>query len=202
MARYPVGTPYIGPTMNYDSQIDPDQLLRRLAYGRPAPLLARGQRVDPPFWGRLLDGLANSHAVLVRVVGTEQGAGYTARMLRAELPADRFAVGVHRDREMYGEDWHVIVYNLVKVTRPLPKRFGEQERAEWIPVSEVARVLKLTPRGARMVIRRCQVPYREVGAGGVLYIRQSDLAVLANRPGRWRKRKVKPADRIRTKVTS
>lgn len=198
MPRMPAGTPYMGPSACYDDMIEPDQLIRRLAYGRPAPLLRPFEQIITPFWGKLLDALSNQHAVLIRVYRNRASAGPLVKKLREELPADRFAVHVTQDRDLYGDDWHVIVYNVIRVKDPQPRRLSAQERkAQWVGTAHVSRILKLDRDGTRKAIALAGIETRRTGGRNEIMIRQSDIPKLVTRPGRWRKRAVKPEDRIR-----
>lgn len=185
MARFPLGTGYAGPNHCYDDMIDPEQLLRRLAYGYAAPLLGWRKRMDDVFFGRLLDALANSHAVLVKASPAEQTCRNVAARLRVELPADLFSVGVLYAPER--EEWLVMAYNRVpKDLRRPPVRDAGGTR--WIGTREVARVLNVHPTHAARVMASGVVRARRDGGRNEIQIRQQDLVVLANRPKRWRRR--------------
>lgn len=185
MARYPSLTPYLGPTACYDKQIDPEQLLRRLAYGRATPMLRPRQRLTTVFFARLLDAMANAHVVLVKITQSESGAYSIARRLRAELPPESFGVTVDFD-PAHG-DWNVLVFNQVpmemRVIRP-----REPDGEVWIGPREVARVLRVTRDHAARIIDRAGVDTRRRGGRNERQIRQRDMAILANRKGRWRRR--------------
>lgn len=189
MTRFPTGTPYVGPTMCYDDQIEPEQLLRRIIYGMPAPLLGHRDRMGPSFWGKLVDGLSNSHAVVVKITRHEQVARNIAAQLRKELPEDLYSIGVLPAPEL-GE-WRVLAYNKVPVeVRRKPIKYGPRG-PNWITVTEVARILKISKRQVHNVIAATAVEQKRKGARNELLIKQSDLVILANRPGRWRNRKRK-----------
>lgn len=183
--RYPKSTPYLGPAANYDAQIEPEQLLRRLAYGKAAPMLAPYKRVDDRFFARLIDGLSNSHVVLVKCLATQRGAYRCAADIRPELPPERFGIYVDFDPEH--KDWNVLVFNKVtpEMKAAAPVREG---RDIWVGPKEVARVLRITQNHAAVVMDRSGLPVRRVGGNRRRQIRQSDLVVLANRPGQWRRR--------------
>lgn len=185
-ARFPTGTPYVGPTMCYDNQIEPDQLLRRLAYGRAAPLLKHRDRLDADFYGKLLDGLANAHVVLVKAAASEGSAHYTASRIKDELPPERFAIVVMEDPDH--DEWMVLAYNNVPMElRRLPLKYVEQG-PNWIGIKEVARVLKLKPEQARNVVLASPIKHRRHGGRNEIMVRQRDLPILVNRPRRWRRR--------------
>lgn len=187
MTRFPSGTPYLGPTANYDEQIDTNEFLRRVVYGRPKPLLGHMQRQDHSFFGRLLDALSNAHAVLVKVCAAESTARHTATALRKELPADLFAVAVRYSAD--DGDWEVVAYNQVRrELRRRAVRFTEGGQ-EWLPTSEVARVLGVTQSHAIRVVHESGIRQRREGGRNRILIRQIDLPILANRPGRWKRRK-------------
>lgn len=186
-ARFPTGTPYVGPTMCYDNQIEPDQLLRRLAYGRAAPLLKHRDRLDADFYGRLLDGLANAHVVLVKAAASEKSAHYSASRIKAELPPERFSISVMEDPEH--EEWMVLAYNNVPMElRRLPMKYVERG-PNWIGIAEVARVLQVSKDRARAVVLSSPVKTRRTGGRMEIMMRQRDLPILVNRPRRWRKRR-------------
>ena len=174
--------------MCYDDQIEPDQLLRRLVYGRPAPLLQRYQRMDAPFFGRLLDALANAHAVLVKQATSEQVARNVVSKLRKELPAELYQVGIVEAPEL--SSWMVMVYNQVtpEMRRQQATRYV-QGGPVWISIGEVARVLQLSTSQATRVVLASPIKHRRQGARNEIMIRQRDLPILANRPRRWRKRR-------------
>jgi hypothetical protein len=184
--RFPVGTPYLGPQANYDAQIEPEQLLRRIVYGLPAPLLKPYERYDGGFWGRLLDALANQHAVIVRI-GNERAIRNGVRILRRELPEESFEVAA-----MYSEDheaWLLMVYNRIpKQLRKPPER--DRKGDALVDTAEVARVLKIGERQARNVIRNSGIPVERRGGRNMMYIKQRDLVVLANRKGRHRRGRI------------
>lgn len=187
MARFPTGTPYVGPSMCYDDQIEPDQLLRRLAYGRAAPLLAFRDRMDAPFFGRLLDGLANAHAVLVKASPHEQTCRNVAARLREELPSQLFSIGVLEAPER--NEWLVMAYNNVPPElRTLPLKYVDHG-PNWIGMKEVARVLKISQPHARAVVMASPVKHRRNGGRNEIMVRQRDLPILVNRPRRWRRRR-------------
>lgn len=186
-SRFPTRTPYVGPTMNYDQQITPDQLLRRLAYGRAAPLLGHRDRTDGKFYAKLMDGLANAHVVLVKAAFGEQSAHYTARRIKAELPPELVDVVVMEDPDI-GE-WMVLAYNSVPMeVRTLPTKFSDNG-PNWVGIKEIARVLKLKPEHARAVVLASDVRIRRTGGRNEIMVQQQDLPILANRPGRWKKRR-------------
>lgn len=184
--RFPEDTPYIGPTMCYDDMIDQDQLLRRLAYGRAAPLLGPWGRLDAPFFGRLLDQLANSHAVIVKAAGHRVTCAKIAAKLRAELPPERFSVGVLEAPER-GE-WLVMAYNNVPWEASPPHRFHPRGD-NWVSMAEVSRVLRIGHRQAVNVVKGSGVETRRTGGRSEIMVRQSDLVILANRPRRWKRRR-------------
>ena len=187
MTRFPSGTPYLGPTANYDEQIDPDQLLKRIVYGRPRPLLPYRARMDGPFFGRLTDALSNAHAVLVKIAANRSTASHVAVQLRKELPADLFSVAVRYDEDQ--GDWEVIAYNRIRrevMRRAIRFTEGGQE---WITMKEAARILKVTPNRASVLVKERGLRHRRVGGRNQILIRQRDLPLLANRSGRWKKRR-------------
>lgn len=185
MARFPLGTGYAGPSHCYDDMIDPEQLLRRLAYGYAAPLLGWRKKMDTPFFGRLLDALANSHAVLVKASPAEQTCRNVAAQLKAELPADLFSIGVLFAPER--EEWLVMAYNRIpeEIRRPPVRDAGG---TRWIGSAEVARVLKVHPNHAVRIMRSGLVKSRRDGGRNEIQVRQQDLVILANRPKRWKRR--------------
>lgn len=189
MARFPSGTPYASPTHCYDEMIDPEQLLRRLAYGKAAPMLRPYQRMNGLFFGRLLDAMANAHVVLVKTARCEETVRKTARILRRELPPEAFGLAV--DFDPGSGEWNLLVFNEVPIgLRTI--RIREQGDV-WIGPREVARVLKVTPSHAARIIDRTGVRQRRTGGCLERQIRQQDLVILANRKGRWRKRTRKAA---------
>jgi hypothetical protein len=188
--RFPTDTPYVGPTMCYDEQIDQEQLLRRLAYGMAAPLLGPWGRIDAPFLGRLLDQLANSHAVIVKAGKNRTAAAKIAARLRAELPAERFSLGVLEAPER--DQWLVMAYNNVPWDAERPTRFTPNG-ANWVGMKEVARVLRVGHRQAVNVVKASGVETRRNGGRSEIMVRQSDLVLLANRPRRWQRRKRRAA---------
>lgn len=194
--RYPRGTPYQGPLASYDEQVSPDSFLSRAVYGRPEPLHRHGKHRDEAFYGRLLDELANAHAALVAVYTSQSSALSFAKRLRPELPAELYRVGVKDDPDYPGE-WMVIAYNRVtrslkepEWSKPNPERRG---RPRWLGSKEVAKRLGISPVQAARVMARSGVPVRRRGGRNELQVKQSDLVVLANRPGRWKRRTRKAA---------
>lgn len=184
----------MGPSMCYDEMMEPEQLLRRLAYGRAAPMLGPWGRMDARFFGRLLDNLSNAHAVIVKAAGSTASAYYTAARLREELPPDAVAIGVLEAPER-GE-WLVMAYNVVPYERRRPvvreapdPAAPNAVRDHWVGLREVARVLRLTEPQARNVLRSAPVEVRREGGRRAMMVRQSDLPVLINRPNRWKRRR-------------
>lgn len=189
--RYPRGTPYQGPTANYDRLTSPAQNLARVVYGLPRPLLMPRQRMDAAFYGRLLDELANSHAVLVKVCSTYGFGRKFATQLRKELPGDLYEVGVKQNEDdPRPDEWLIIVYNRVtqRLLRPSWMNPMTPEGDQWVDVKEAAHVLGLRLQQTRDLIHQYDIPRRYVGGRRKIEIRRSALLRLANRPGRWKKR--------------
>jgi len=181
-ARLPADITYPGPTYNMD--ISPDDLLRRLAYGQRRPMLMPRQRLSGHFFARLLDEMSNSHTQLIKILGTSGAAYRCAQQLREELPEEAF--GVHVDYERHTRSWNVLVFHQIPREMRIPRK--RDDRGDiWIGPREVARVLRITPVHASAVIDKSGVEVRRVGGRLERQIRQRDLAVLANRPRRWRK---------------
>lgn len=188
MARKTGGTAYPGPTVGLE--MDPDALLRQLAYGGRTPMLRPRQKLNGLFFARLIDQMAAHHTVLVRTTLTESGAHKVARALRAELPEETF--GVHVDFEPRTCEWHVLVFHQIPIElRILRKR--DTQGDIWVGPREVARVLRLSMDHTRHVIDTSGVEVRRRGGRLERQIRQQDLMILANRPGRWQRRTRKAA---------
>lgn len=190
--RYPRGTPYQGPTANYDRVTSPEQNLARVVYGLPRPLLAPYQRMDATFFGRLLDELANAHAVLVKICGSYGSARTFASKLRPELPSDLYQVGVKQDEDDPRPNvWLVIVYHRITMSlvRPSWMNPSTLDGDQWIDVKEAAYVLGLREQQTRDLIHQHGIPHRVVGGRRKIEIRRGTLLRLANRPGRWKRRK-------------
>lgn len=189
--RYPKGTPYVGPTACYDEQIEPEQLLRRLVYGRAKPLLGPYDRMDARFFGKLIDGLANAHAVIVKSTKGAQHAHNVGSMLRQELPAEHYHVAVLEAPER--GDWLVIAYNQVTWDMRKPPAYKQEGvpigESVWVSTPDAARVLGLSTRRVRSLVAESGVPQRREGGSSKLLIRQCDLVVLANRDRRWKKKR-------------
>lgn len=188
--RFPSGTPYMGPAVNYDAvSMTQDEMVQRLAYGKPRPMLKPRQRMTSEFFGRLLTQLANSHVALVKVVGTERSAYRAARTLREEIGVERYEVGVRQDPDLPMEDeWYVLVYNRITKSLQEPgymKWFTPTD--VWVDTQEAARVLRCTADHARKLAHRYGVPTRRDGGRNQVLIRQQDLLLLANRPRAHRK---------------
>lgn len=190
--RYPRGTPYQGPTANYDHLISPEQNLARVAYGLPRPLLAPGARMDSAFYGRLLDELANAHAVLVKICGTQGTAKNVASRLRPELPSELYEIGVKQDEDDPRPDvWLVIAYNRVSrsLIRPSWMNPTTPSGDQWVDVKEAAYVLGISRSHVHYLIDRYGLETRISGGRREHHIRRGALLRLANRPGRWQRRK-------------
>lgn len=193
MQRFPRWAPYQGPTANYDRVISPQQNLSRLVYGMPKPLLAPGQWRDEEFYGRLLDELANSHAVLVKVCRTRQYAENFSARLRKELPGDLYEVKPKQDADDPREDeWFVIAYNRVTRTLREPSWMRSESvqdvRPSFINVKEMCRILKLNRSQVLRLIDRYQIPYEVRGGRRERWVHRSAVATLMDRPGRWKRR--------------
>lgn len=186
MPRFPAGAGYIGPTHCYDDMIHPDDLLRRIAYGLTPPMLPPKKRLDAAFWGRLLDETSNSHAVIVKALRGEDQARRVATELRRELPAERFEVGVVWAPERC--EWLTIVYNRIPKEQWGHVKQLEYRGVQWVDAIEVARVLRISARHARLVMNQSGVEVKRLGGRGVLHVRQQDLIHLANRPRAWKRR--------------
>lgn len=186
--RFPVGTPYQGPLANYDDQVTPDQLLRRLVYSKPEPLLKDRQRMDTPFFGRLLDQLANAHAAFVKVCTNEGSARQVASHLRKELPDDLYEVGVRQDPDLpLDDEWMVIVYNRWTHSMAEPAWHDTlYPTSHWVDVREAARILHITTRQARRLA--ATVPHERTGGRNCIVFPREELVALANRPQRWKRR--------------
>lgn len=186
MNRYPAGTGYVGPTANYDEQITPDQLLRRLVYGIAAPMLRPSQRPTMQFYGHLLEELSNAHAVIVKACASRAAAHYNVRLLREELPSDLFVVQVLHAPER-GE-WLVMAYNrITKAAMKPPKQFVPYG-AVWVDMEQVARILGVTRRQAINIALKSGVITQRRTGRNTLYVMQRDLPILANRARRWERR--------------
>lgn len=181
-ARLPGGTGYPGVTFGMD--IDPDELLRRLAYGSRKPLMTPWQRFDAHFANRLLAEMTNSHTVLVKQLTTSTGAYKAARALRAELPPE--GIGVFVDNDKTTGRWNVIAFHHIPIERRLPPE-PDAKGEVWIGLHEVARVLHIGKDYARLVVHRSGIPIQRRGGRNELRIRQQDLAVLAVRPRRHKR---------------
>lgn len=174
--------------MNYDDQIPADQLLRRIVYGRPAPLLMHRQPLNGAFYGRLLDALSNQHAVLVREHRTRSAADRTLRELRKELPAELYECVAVAAPER-GDTVIVMVYNRVYWDYVPPQK---DERGDgWIHVKEAGRILNLTADRARKLAFELGLEVQRRGGRAEVMVRQTDIVVMANRTQRWKRRKAK-----------
>lgn len=191
--RYPRGTVYQGPHANYDRLISPEANLSRIVYGLPRPMLKPGQHRDDAFYGRLFDELANAHAALVKIYRTESGARSFARRLRPDLAGGLYTVGVKQDEDNpKSDEWMVIVYNRVTMQLREPAWMRQPEaRSDWLSVREAARILGVTRQHAGRMMT--QVHHVRTGGRREIMIHRNDLLVLANRPGRWRRRTRKAA---------
>lgn len=182
------GTAYLGPTVGLE--IDPDELLRQLAYGGRKPMLLPRQRLNGLFFARLMDEMAVHHTVLVRTTLTEAGAYKVARSLRDELPEQAF--GVHVDFNLRAGEWHVLVFHQIPREMRVPQK-REPDGQIWIGTREVARALRISTDMAALAMDKAGLEVRRVGGRKARQIRQQDLVLLANRPGRWRRRTRKAA---------
>lgn len=182
------GMAYPGPTVGLE--MDPEALLRQLAYGGRKPMLRPRQKLNGLFFARLMDEMAAHHTVLVRSTRTESGAYKVARALLAELPEEVF--GVHVDYDPRSGEWHVLVFHQIPVELRIPRKRDDAGDI-WVGPREVARVLRLSMDHARHVIDTSGVEVRRRGGRLERQIRQQDLVLLANRPGRWRRRARKAA---------
>jgi hypothetical protein len=179
---------YPGPTVGLE--MDPEALLRQLAYGGRTPMLRPRQRLSGLFFARLIDEMAAHHTVLVRTTKTEAGAYKVAKALGRELPEEAF--GVHVDFDSRSREWHVLVFHQIpREMRVLRKR--DPQGDIWVGPREVARVLKISMDHTRHVIDNSGLEVRRRGGRLERQIRQQDLVILANRPGRWRRRTRKAA---------
>lgn len=191
--RYPAGTPYQGPTANYDRMTSPEDNLARVVYGLPRPLIKPGERMDSAFFGRLFDQLANAHAALVKICNCHGSAKNFASKLRKELPTDLYAVGVKQDDDNPQPDvWLVLAYN--RVTRSLVRPSwlepsARPGRDQWVTMEEAAYVLGVMPQQVRRLIDKYGISYRAEGGRRVRRVQRSDLVILANRPRRWKRRR-------------
>lgn len=182
-ARKPSNTAYPGPTVGME--LDPDDLLRQLAYGGRRPMLAPRQRINGLFFARLMDEMSNHHTVLVRVCLSASGAHRVARTLRDELPEKVFGVHVDHDRRL--DQWNVLVFHAMPKEMRVARR-RDPDGHVWVGPREVARVLRITPGQASRVIDAAGIEVRRTGGRNERHVRQRDLAVLASRKGRWRYR--------------
>lgn len=191
MSRHSAGTGYAGPLVNYDDMIAPESFVRRVVYGKPAPLLGDGDKMDMPFFGRLFDQLANAHVAYVKECAKEQSARDFACKLRKELPAELYAVGIHRKDPQY-PGWHVFAYN--KIERWMARKPWHEEPApgdKWVDTREAARLLHVTPRHVRRLVIEMNIDAQRIGAGNRFVIPRSAIAIMSNRPHRWVKRSPK-----------
>lgn len=187
MPRFPAGTRYAGPTHNYDDMTTREELLHRLVYGNPAPLLAPYGRMDGSFWGKLTDGLSNAHAVLVKMTPHEITARQTAARLRQGVHPDRFQVCVLRAPEL-DDTWMVYIYNRVIPALMAPRAPRDAQGIIWIRAEEVARVLQVSTRRAfGLMAQTPGVRTRRVGGQRIIEMAQQDLIILANRKGRHKR---------------
>jgi hypothetical protein len=190
MERFPSGAPYMGPAFNYDAvSMTQDEMIQRLAYGRPRPMLRERQQMTSEFFGRLLNQVANSHVALVKIVGSQRSAYRAARTLREELAVEHYEVGVRQDPDIPRDDeWFVLVYN--RVTRQLQEP-GYMKWAtpteEWVSTREAASILRCTTDHARKLAHKFGIETRRDGGRNQVLIRQQDLPLLANRPRAHRK---------------
>jgi hypothetical protein len=176
--------------VSYDAQLDPEVLLQRIVYGRPAPLLKARARMDAPFFGRLFDELANNHAALVRVYESEAGARRFARDLRNELAGKEFSVGVKQDPDVpVDHEWFVVAYNNVTRSMQEPSwHHGLFPTQEWVDVTEAARILRVKRHQAVNLAKAYgAVSDTRVGGRNMMMIRRSALPEIANRPRQWKK---------------
>ena len=188
--RFPSGTPYMGPSVNYDAiSMTQEEMIHRLAYGKPRPMLRPRQRMTSDFFGRLLAQLANSHAALVKVCSSEGGAKCAATVLRREIGIERYEVGVRQDPDLPMDDeWYVLVYNRITKTLQEPSYMKWFTPTDvWVDTQEAARVLRCTTDHARKLAHKYGVPTKRDGGRNQVFIRQSDLLMLANRPRAHRK---------------
>lgn len=191
MTRYPAGTPYQGPGVNYDEQMGRDQLLARIVYGRPAPLLLPRQRMDMAFFGRLLDALSNQHAALVKVCSSRSTAANFCTLLRKELGSDLYKVGFRQDPlAPAADEWYVVAYNRITKTMVEPAWHDLiAPTSEWVDTVEAARILRVTRDAAGRLAHQFDLPIQRDGGRNRILIRRSDLPLLANRAGRHRRKR-------------
>lgn len=188
--RFPSGTPYMGPAVNYDAvSMTRDEMVARLAYGKPRPMLRPRQRMTSEFFGRLLTQLANSHVALVKICASEGGAKCAATALRKELGVERYEVGIRQDPDLPMDDeWFVLVYNRITKTLQEPSYMRWFTPTEaWVDMQEAARVLRCSREHAGRLAHRYGVETRRDGGRNQILIQQSDLLLLANRPRAHRK---------------
>jgi hypothetical protein len=193
--RYPRGTPYQGPTANYDRLRSPAENLSRLVYGVPRPLLAPRQRRDEEFYGRLLDELANNHAVLVKVCASGSYARAFCATLRKELPGELYEVRAKQDADDPRDDeWLVIAYNRVTRTMKEPgwiRSVTESPRPTHVNTAELCRILRLSRPQTIRLLDQYRIPYDVRGKRRERWIPRSEIGILLNRPRQWRTSKKK-----------
>jgi hypothetical protein len=186
--RYPTGTPYQGPLTCYDDQIPQDDIIRRLVYGKPKPLLGFGEPIRYGFYGRLLEQLSNAHAAFVK-----EGRRYKLYQLRRQIlgeigDAAYAAEIIPDDRDpLRGA---LIIYNRVgrrEGGHPVGPQWFEPERsaAEWVDTREAARILGVSVSYMGVLAKQANaIDTRRYGGQRRMLIRRDALPALANRPGR------------------
>lgn len=191
--RFPPGTPYQGPLACYDEQIPRDDIIRRLVYGKPKPLLAKGERLRYGFYGRLLEQLSNGHAAFVK-----EGWLTTLHQLKREIMGE---IGdVIYAAEVFPDDADpqrgaLIIYNKVgphEGGHPVGMQWFEPERsaAEWVDTREAARILGVSVTYAGTLARQAgATDTQRYGGQRRMLIRRDALPALANRPGRHRRKR-------------
>lgn len=197
--RYPKEMSYQGPRVLYDDQIDPDDLVRRLVYGRPKPMLGDHERIVYGFYGRLMENLANGHAVLLKEARDSSTAYRLTKTIREEMgdTAYEYAVIPPKDRRDPNGRWLVMMYNRVTPNEvggpPVGRQWHEEFNrpvSEWVDTREAARILGVSVSYAGTLAREAGVTdTRRYGGQRRMLIRRDALPMLANRPRRHKRRR-------------
>jgi len=197
--RYPAGVAYQGPRVLYDDQIKPDDLVRRLVYGRPKPMLTDGEQMRYGFYGRLMENLANGHAVLIKECKFRTRAHQLAKQIREEMGDTAFEYVVVPPDDPDGPDprWSLLMYNKVTPNEvggpPVGRQWHEEFNrpvSEWVDTREAARILGVSVSYAGTLAREAGVTdTRRYGGQRRMLIRRDALPMLANRPRRHKRRR-------------
>lgn len=171
-------------TYRFDPGLDPDELIRTIAYGQVQPLLKPGEQWSSAKVQELWARLAVFPAACVKIHASPGSARVSATNLRKQL------------RGTDGYEVKVIGCQVVVFTKtylrdlppPPPEWHRYHDPRQWMDMAEAREILGVTRARVSQLVRQHGVRTKPVNALGKLIYDRPGIVALTKRQ-KWRKRR-------------